>query len=150
MLTNAAILAQAMAAVDVATIEVTYSGSGDEGNIDQTDVLAADEKEIEDIGHLERLSLARVTLLNDDGTPGEPMQLESAAEVLFEDALAEAGHDGYHNDEGGFGRFVIAADGTLTLDHNDYVTESVNSTYEYTAEPLPPAPLPQDQVTLAA
>lgn len=138
MLTNAAILAQAMAAVDVATIEVTYSGCGDEGNIDQTDVLAKDEKEIEDIGHLERLSLARVTLLNADGTLGEPMQLESAAEVLFQEVLSEAGHDGYQDNDGGFGSFTIAADGTLTLDHNDYVTESVNSTHEYTAVQLPP------------
>ena len=150
MLANAFLLAQAMTACDVASISVTYSGAGDEGNIDQTDLLLEGEKDIVDIAHLERLNLARVTLLTDEGTPGEPLQLESAAEVLYEQVMSDAGVDGYHNNEGGFGCFTIKADGTFILDHNDYVVESVNSSFEYAAAPLPPGTGPHDQVTLAA
>lgn len=148
MLANAFLLAQTMAAHSIGSIKVTYSGAGDEGNIDETEFLDASGETLE---MSEEQDDVEVSLICErTGKPGEPMDLESAAEVLYEQVMSDAGHDGYHNGEGGFGNFTINADGTFELDHNDYVIESENSVYEYTAAPLPPEPTPQDQVTLAA
>ena len=148
MLANAFLLAQAMTACDVASIAVAYSGAGDEGNINDTSFLDPAGEPLEATDAIDECEVA--LLCSSTGALGDPMDLESAAEHLYEQVMSDAGVDGYHDNEGGFGCFTIKADGTFILDHNDYVVESVNSSFEYAAAPLPPGTGPHDQVTLAA
>lgn len=50
-------------------------------------------------------------------------------EHIVWDAVSAAGHDGWENNEGGGGTFIVHADATASLEHYDNFTDTVNNSY---------------------
>lgn len=119
-------VATALREIGAEQIVVTYEGMGDSGGVNMAEVSGGEEP------------YPDVALLVDPADKESlviEMSLTSAAEDLAENAITEAGHDGYENNEGGNGIFTITADGEVTLDHTDSYTESVDgSTHNFDAE----------------
>lgn len=107
-------------------IVVDYEGSGDSGGVNLADVRGA---------HAPYPDVALLDDPEDANSEVTEMNLTSAAEDLAEAAISEAGHDGYVNNDGGYGTFTITADGEVTLEHTDRYTESVDgSVHNFDAE----------------
>jgi hypothetical protein len=112
-------LLKALAARRIATVEITYDGEGDSGQIQ--DIVAVD------IGNA-RVPLDRqVTTALSDGK--EPTLSEAIDDFAW--TVLQEYHGGFENNDGGYGTIAIdVAKGIVTLDHNDRYTDVVNSTTE--------------------
>lgn len=130
---NKKALVTAMLASGIAACCGTYRGSGDEGQIEAiefTPALGPDTAE-------PRVAVEEVRFVQRDAA-GQPewdvqstlLPLSEAAEA-FVDAVISRHVAGYQDNEGGYGEVVVTAEsGTYVLQHNDYVVETVSSSYE--------------------
>jgi len=110
-----ATLLTALKAAGIASVEIAYNGEGDSGQIEELAVF-------DEAGAIQTAKLS---------TEIEPGQTLAA---LIDDIawdVIQAYHDGFENDDGGFGKITIdVAAGTVTLDHNDRVINFANTTTE--------------------
>jgi hypothetical protein len=124
-------LAQAMLPLGLTSVVVTYSGCGDEGQIEETSFQPPEISE-----DLQLVVGAQMRYRSDDerGCVGSElvfceMHLRDAAEALCETAVTLM-HDGYQNDDSGQGTFTLeAVDATAELEHWDFYTESDVTTH---------------------
>jgi hypothetical protein len=116
-----AVLVKALKLSRVATVIVEYDGEGDSGQVN--DIVATTAG-----GNPAKLRGSVVLDLGDN-----PCRYDSLAGAL--DALTwvvlDLYHDGFENNEGGFGTLEIdVRTGKVTLDHNDRIIEVSNTLTE--------------------
>ncbi len=116
-------LLEALAAQRIATVEITYDGESDSGQIE--DIVAVD------VGNVPvPLDLPVNISLPESAEPTRHQSLSEAIE-LFSWRVLQEYHGGFENDDGGFGKIVIdVAECTVTLDHNDRYTDFINTMTE--------------------
>ena len=114
---------RALRARGIATVTIEYDGEGDSGQIG--DILACDAKQHPvDIERPVQLALYRGKAAS---------EYDSLREALDDFAwlLLAHFHDGFENNEGGFGTIRIdVAKRSVILDHDDRVIETVNTRTE--------------------
>jgi rhodanese-related sulfurtransferase len=119
---NQTVLA-ALRSKNIARVEIDYDGEGDTGQI--ADIWAVDAAD-------HPVSLDRpITVALDPDKPA--IACDSLHEALdaFAWLLLAEYHNGYENNDGGFGTIVIdVAKNSTTIDHNDRITDVVNTTTE--------------------
>jgi hypothetical protein len=105
----------------IAFVEIEYDGVGDSGQIHAIIAYTAANVPLS----CERLRDTMVAL------PDKPaMSLEEALDD-FAWHLLGLYHDGFVNNDGGYGTIAIAVDtGKITIDHNDRIIDVVNSVTE--------------------
>jgi len=129
---NAVRVAAVLAAHGIAEITANYSGSGDEGQVDEVTVEwpngqpVSPEPSVVLLVHNRNYSSGT----SFDSITEESFSLSDAMELLTDDALEVSGHSGYHNGEGGEGSLCVSSDGGLVLDHSDFYTERATSMFE--------------------
>ena len=130
---NKSALAEAMRAIELTAVSVNYSGSGDEGMINeisfqpsspQADSKVVRAARVVHLWHAET-STRSVSLVFEDA------DLFDLAADLCDRAIALCGHNGYQNNDGGDGTFTLRADDAIAkLEHTDYIMESETSVHE--------------------
>jgi hypothetical protein len=108
----------------IAQVEIRYDGAGDEGQIQ--DIRGFDAE-----GRLVPSLVIRSSKL--PLAPGSGGRQQTLHENLDEFAWSLLGHyhDGFYDGDGGFGTITIdVAKRTVTLDHDDCFTDSVNTVTE--------------------
>ncbi len=129
---NKQALASAMRSLGLTSVAVTYSGSGDSGQIDEVGFQPSD---FEDGLHKVSVALVRYRWDEERSCGGselhfEEMLLCDIAEALCDTAIELCQHDGYENNDGGSGTFTLqAGDASAELEHSDYYTESDTSVH---------------------
>lgn len=116
------VLLAALRDAGVHLVEVSYDGEGDNGQINAPDALDQDNNAID----------LRVPcpVVPDDQRPGT---YDTLAELVEDFCWVLLGHyhDGFENNDGGYGTMTIAvATNTITLDHNDRYIEVNNTVVE--------------------
>jgi hypothetical protein len=110
----------ALDAARIANVEIGYDGEGDSGQIGAITAKTAAGKPA---------ALEGSVLLNLDGKPRRYCLAEALDAYAWE-LLAEY-HDGFENNEGGYGIIDIdVAKGSVTIDHNDRIIEVSNTVTE--------------------
>lgn len=109
----------------VSQVDVVFDGSGDSGSIESVDF----ENGPPDVATISVRILKAVSIFEEDHwinrTEEVDVDLEDAVRVLTDDYLDETDVDWY-NDEGGYGSLCIQpGEGTVYLDVNTRITESV-------------------------
>ena len=112
--TNKAALFSVLSAACITSVDVTFDGYGDSGQIESIDAKAAEADA--------PLPEATVTLTIIGWRDTEPtertMPIRDAIEHFAYDCLAQT-HGGWENNEGAFGTFVFdVTDQSITLDYN--------------------------------
>ena len=124
---NKAALFDALAQAGITSVEVTFNGYGDSGQIENITAKAGD-KDVAlpavnlEIAHAEWGSpdIVRVT-----------HSMKDAIEQIAYDFLRET-HEGWENNEGAYGDFHFDVnDRTITLDYNERYTASENYTHVF-------------------
>jgi len=111
---NKAVLFDALTPAGITIINVDFDGEGDSGQINGVSALAGDQPA--DLPAT-RLTLQLLRWGQTEPTPSE-FTLEAAIEALCYDYL-EQKHDGWENNEGGYGEFRIDVDKrTIELEFN--------------------------------
>ena len=116
-------LCAALKAKGIAKVSIEYDGEGDSGQVN--DIQAFDQKQ-QPVSLDDPFTLA---LHN----PEEPTTYASLYEALDDFAWTALGlyHDGFVNNDGGFGAIAIDAEkATVTIDHNDRITDVDNTVTE--------------------
>lgn len=121
-----------LTALGVGFVKAEYSGSGDSGQFDGFAIYDAAGVHTTDIDLDKPMGeedlLLKVTAKLEDR---EHKQLTEYLESLTWDAVDEAGHDGFWNDNGGSGMWVIdVAARTIVLEHTNNVMTTEDSRYE--------------------
>jgi hypothetical protein len=128
---NMRILGEALTQAEASSVHVEYAGSGDSGDtFDISYNWTGTDKE----GIADEITY-RVTS-NEAQSAFRTASFESALEDIFDQVIAESGHNGWENNEGGYGEFTVHANGSGHLDHNDYYLEVTND-YRYFGEEVP-------------
>jgi hypothetical protein len=117
-----AVLLAALKKTRAASVTIVYDGEGDSGQIGDITAKSA--------GARRPLKLSGTVSLDLDGTLKEYASLEEAIEQFAWDVL-HAYHDGFENNEGGYGTITIdVAKGMVTIDHNDRIIDVFNTMTE--------------------
>jgi len=118
-------LLQLLSGLKIKRITVQYSGSGDSGQTDDIDVEPS----------------SRANLLDEKFDDNETIR-EALDRICW--SAIEDQHDGFYNNEGGFGELVIDVDEkTIQLNHTNYIQETdYNEHTIYDAKDDEPAPAP--------
>ena len=117
-------LIKALAAIKACQAVIEYDAYGDEGQIESVEAFRANGKSVS----LETPPLA-LTVKGGETTMRYP-SLGDALEAYAWELLA-ATHDGFENNDGGYGTITIdVAKATVTLDHNERFTDSINTVTE--------------------
>ena len=126
-LENKAALFDALAEAAITSVEVTFDGYGDSGQIEDIIAKAGDK----DVAlPAVTLELARAEWDNPD-IVRQVHSLKDAIEQLAYDFLRET-HDGWENSEGAFGDFHFdVAQRSITLDYNERVETSEYTQHVY-------------------
>lgn len=122
-----------LTALGVATLSAEYSGSGDSGQFDGLIAYDSEHKYIESVvfdkpfGETEALQIiGQVTARLSGG------KLQTFAEELEEmawAAVSAAGHNGFWNNDGGYGKLVFdVRERTIVLEHSNYTGATEDST----------------------
>ena len=124
---NKAALFDALAAAGIATVIVTFDGSGDSGQIESVD--ANDGEQPIDLPSV-------VITMRDvlwDGSAVETLKLPVAEAVeRLAYAFLEEIHDGWEINEGAYGEFTFdVAEHAIRLDYNERVESSEYSEHEW-------------------
>jgi hypothetical protein len=119
---NKAALFDALAAVGVTLVVVSFDGSGDSGQIENIEVKAGEDIAAVPAGEVE---LARA-----DWGKSEPQRatvsISEAVEQLVYDFLTET-HSHWEDGDGAYGEFIFDVGArTITLDYNERYIESAN------------------------
>jgi len=116
-------LCAALKTKGIAKVSIEYDGEGDSGGVN--DIQAFDQKQ-QPVSLDDPVALA---LHN----PEEPTTYASLYEALDDFAWTALGlyHDGFVDNDGGFGAITIdVAKSTVTIDHNDRITDVDNTVTE--------------------
>ena len=121
---NKAVLFDALAPAGITIINIEFDGEGDSGQINGVSALAGDQPA--DLPAT-KLTLQQLRWGQTEATPSE-FTLEAAIEALCYDYL-EQEHDGWENNDGGYGEFIIdVAERTISLEfcqrYSDYTKHS--------------------------
>ena len=117
---NKTALFDALAAARIDTVEVTFNGYADEGQIDG--VVADGEGTDADL-RITNIELARVTWGNLVATR-ETLTLKDAIEKLAHDLLEQT-YDGWENNQGAYGDFLFdVLERRITLNFNERIETS--------------------------
>jgi Family of unknown function (DUF6878) len=123
---NKAIVFAALAEAGIRCVTVEYDGSGDSGQIENVEAWNAGNERIP----FPSPFIVRLISEDPDRLPS-PTSLEGSVENLAWDYLEER-HDGWENNDGGFGTFVFDVPSrTITLEHNERYTEYSTSSDEF-------------------
>ena len=124
---NKAALFDALAQATITSVEVTFDGYGDSGQIEDIIAKAGDK----DVAlPAITLEIARAEWDNPD-IVREVRSLKDAIEQLAYDFLRET-HDGWENNEGAFGDFHFdVAQRSITLDYNERIETSEYTQHVY-------------------
>jgi hypothetical protein len=118
---------KALKAIGVTRVVVSYSGSGDSGQIDHVDIYQGDQKveakrQISILRLESRWNAQRSTW--DEKLKNKRVSLSEALEELVYDWL-EAEHGGWENNDGASGECTIdVSEDQFVLGHTNYYTES--------------------------
>ena len=115
-------LIKALAAIKVSRAVIEYDGCDDEGQIQSVEAVRANG---------ESVSLETPPLAPEGGET--TMRYPSLRDALEAYAwkLLTVTHDGFSDNEGGYGTITIdVAKSTVTLDHNERLTDSINTVTE--------------------
>ena len=146
MALNEPILLKVLHEIGVIKILVSYSGSGDSGEIDDIEFFtegdfAPSNIDVQDLAHdrLVEIHVLGSSYISDKWIPDlqtELVALYTAIEYYCNDWL-EIEHPGYENDDGGQGEMTInVVEGEFILDHNDRYVQLANTITLRTAELL--------------
>jgi len=110
----------------VSKIVASYSGSGDEGNGIDLEILDTQGK------HLGGYHAKPAWRMCWEGKRNQET-LQELVEIFTDDLINCAGYEGYECDDGGGGTLTILADGTFNLNHYVNVVEvsTVESSYDH-------------------
>lgn len=134
---NLALFLQAMKENGVDRIKVAYEGQGDEGEVYMEEVGC--DFSVEQVCREWEAKGYRVTRQTGD----------AAAMELANDIIAAKGHEGWENGHGGYGFLTVTVKGEVTLEHYDYVMDTVDSQYSLKCDPPKVNKLPEGvKVTL--
>lgn len=118
------VLIAALTSIGVTHVEVEYDGEGDSGQINS--IFGVNDR-----GETVDLRKPHPVSIEQGDRQHHYDSLEEFIEDFAWDLLGQY-HDGFENNDGGFGRVTIeVADARITLDHNDRVVESVNTETEF-------------------
>ena len=107
----------ALAKLGIATVTAVYDGEGDSGQIDSITAHGADGTERPLEGDI---------LVGDQ----PPEAIHEALDAFFWDCLT-AYHDGFENNDGGYGEITIdVATASVTIEHNQRFTDIDSSSQE--------------------
>lgn len=129
-----------LAALGVALLHAEYSGDGDSGQFDGLTAYDAEGKWVGEVdfdkpvGEEDALVVNKVTKrLNNEKFQTFSEELEQ----MTWGAIDNAGHGGWENNEGGFGKLVFdVAERTVVLEHSNYTGATEDSTNTvYSADP---------------
>lgn len=129
---NKQTLAAAMRGLGISSLTVSYSGSGDSGQIDEVSFEPWTELGADDTA---QAAVSEWHWNGDDRRSHEQLVfaalgLVDFAESLCDAAIALCDHDGYENNDGGEGRFTLQAEGaSAELEHSDFYVERETSTH---------------------
>lgn len=125
---NKAALFAALAAAGVHTVVVAFDGSSDAGQIESADGLDAASNLVEiPATEIEMQSIA----FEIDEITVTSVRLSEAIETMAYELLEQA-HDGWENNDGGFGEFTFTvAEQSITLDFNERFTDSTHHQHEF-------------------
>jgi hypothetical protein len=116
-------LLRALRARGIAAVKIEYDGYGDQGQIESIVALNASDR---------RVPLNRPTRLV--LREGNPPTLYPSLEEAIDDfgwMILQHFHGGFEDNDGGFGTITIDVPrGTVSLDHDDRFTDTVNSRTE--------------------
>lgn len=138
-----AVMEEVMKRLGASRLAVTgvYSGSGDEGGVEDVTVEAWKDDQRIELG-LEHFPSVEETFVQSDFDPGRKAWVEHAPETrtvsiqvaverLTEDAIDIAGHRGYEINDGGHGEFTLSVSAgeepTAYLKHHDYYVDETAS-----------------------
>jgi len=116
---NKTVLFDALAPAGITVINVEFDGEGDSGQLNGVCALAGDQP-----AQLPatQLTLHQLRWGQTESTPSE-FTLEAAIEALCYDYL-EQEHDGWENNDGGYGEFIInVAERTISLEFYSRYTD---------------------------
>lgn len=125
-------LVQAMVELGLSSVTVTYTGSGDSGQIDD---VSFDPSTALAAGRAVRVAMREWRWSEADRRGHEhlafsELDLVKLAGLLCDTAIALCDHDGYENNDGGEGRFTLQAEGaSAELEHSDFYVERETSTH---------------------
>lgn len=121
---NGRILLEVLTTMGARCAVVSYSGEGDEGNINDVTVEPADLDLQVEIAMLHETAIYQQTSGWCTHQDFKPMPIEEAL-TAFADRMIDVHHSGYENNDGGRGEVTFdCAAGTIILDHHDYYVES--------------------------
>lgn len=129
---NKAAVLEKLRALNVTSLEVRYSGSGDSGQLDEVTFAPEQPATMPTVSVKERDYVRYDEAARCWETAEKLVErpLEDAVESLCWDAI-EAHCSGFENNDGGDGTWVLdVATGKYTLDHTNYYTESYSETFE--------------------
>lgn len=127
-----------LAALGVKYVSAEYSGSGDSGQFDGFTVYGPNNEYLNSIildkpvGESDALIVDKVTKrLNNEKFQTFSKELEQMAW----DAVDNAGHNGFWNNDGGYGKLVFdVAERTIVLEHSNYTGATEDITHELFSE----------------
>jgi hypothetical protein len=127
---NKKLIMDALKAMGAKSVVVSYSGSGDSGQIDDC-VIDDDHKKDVEIEAFEE-----VGKFDDKNGWSRSIELKKRklTEVIKDycDNIIDQEHGGYYNNDGGDGIFELDVEaGTMTLTHNDHYTSSHTTTHNF-------------------
>ena len=124
---NKAVLFDALAAVPITRVVVTFDGYGDSGQIESIDAHSGDETAELPTCDIEIISPSW------DGSElkRQTLPVRSAVEALAYDFLEQT-HGGWENNDGAFGEFTFdVAARSITLDYNERSTATEPYAHEF-------------------
>lgn len=118
----------ALAAAGIGSVEVSYTGSGDEGYIDDITARTTD-------GTLLKLSM--VPFVHQRIQDGEPVGVETTTlkkvveELCWDEIIGNSQWEGFWNDDGGSGSMTFhVAERRITWEHSENVMTTEDYSYE--------------------
>lgn len=119
-----------MIAAGIKSATVNYAGGGDSGGVEEVNCQWEEGRQV-DMGSILVTYAFRAAKWNGAKKEMEytdtksERAIEAALESIAYDAIEEAGHGGWENGEGGYGQLIInAAEGTMKLEHSDYIVDT--------------------------
>ncbi len=119
---NKTALLQALLAAGISIVVITFDGYADSGQIEHIEARAGETQVT-----LPKTDVHILQLVWGETEPRHfEMSLDAAVQTLFWDILS-AKHDGWENNDGGFGEFTVNVSANrITLDYNDRFTDIEN------------------------